>query len=148
MNDEVIELYRRLIAGWNAHDAAAMAEPLAADALVIGFDGSQMLGRQEFETELSRIFVDHRTASYVVKVRSVNPLGTDAALLHAVVGMVPPGGAEIMPDRNAVQTVIAARERGVWQIALFQTTPAQFHGRPELSEALTSELEAVRREGA
>jgi len=148
MDDDVTELYRRLIAGWNAHDAAAMAEPLAADALVIGYDGSQMLGRQEFETELSRIFADHRTATYVVKVRSVRRLGAGAALLHAVAGMVPPGGDAIMPDRNAVQTVIAAQDGGAWRIALFQTTPAQFHGRPDLSQALTSELEEARRQGA
>ncbi|MGZ4033139.1 MAG: SgcJ/EcaC family oxidoreductase, partial [Tumebacillaceae bacterium] len=27
-----------------------------------------------------------------------------------------------------------------WQIALFQNTPAQFHGRPELVEQMTAEL--------
>jgi hypothetical protein len=32
---------------------------------------------------------------------------------------------------------------GGWSVALFQTTPAQFHGLPELSEALTAELSAL-----
>jgi uncharacterized protein (TIGR02246 family) len=147
VNDDVSDLYRRLIDGWNANDAAAMAEPLAADALVIGFDGSPMVGRNEAESQLAQIFSDHRTATYVAKVRSVQRLGVDAALLHAVVGMVPPDGDQIMPERNAVQTVVAAREAGTWRVMLFQTTPAQFHGRPDLSRALTSELAELYRQG-
>jgi hypothetical protein len=54
--------------------------------------------------------------------------------------MVPPGGAEIMPDRNAIQTVVAHRDDDGLCVKLCQTTPAQFHGRPELSEGLAAEL--------
>jgi uncharacterized protein (TIGR02246 family) len=138
--DAVGSLYRQLIEGWNAGDAAAMAAPIAPDGLVIGFDGSQMAGRDAIEAELRRVFADHRTATYVTKVRSVAPLGPGAVLLHAVAGMVPPDGTEIMPDRNAIQTVVARRGFEGWEVALFQTTPAQFHGRPEETEALTAEL--------
>jgi uncharacterized protein (TIGR02246 family) len=143
IQETVVSLYRRLIDGWNAGDADAMAEPLAADALVIGFDGSQMHGRDEVAAELGRIFADHETADYVTRVRSVRPLGSDAALLHAVAGMPAPDGAGVMPDRNAIQTVVAHREDGEWSVALFQTTPARFDGRPELTEALTAELGAL-----
>jgi uncharacterized protein (TIGR02246 family) len=141
--DAVVDLYRRLVDGWNNADAEAMAGALAPDGVVVGFDGSQMLGRDEAARELGGIFADHETATYVVKVRSAKPLGADAALLHAVAGMVPPGGSEIMPDRNVIQTVVAKRDDDGWLVALFQTTPAQFHGRPELSEALTGELSAL-----
>jgi uncharacterized protein (TIGR02246 family) len=134
------ELHRRLIDGWNAHDADAMGAALSDDALVIGFDGSQMVGREQAVTELSGIFADHEVARYVTKVRSVTPLGADVAVLHAVAGMVPPGNSEIKPEQNAIQTVVAQRMAGEWGVALFQTTPAQFHGRPELSQALTAEL--------
>jgi uncharacterized protein (TIGR02246 family) len=54
--DALTRLYGELIEGWNAGDAEAMAAALAADGLVIGFDGSQMSGRQEVEAELGRIF--------------------------------------------------------------------------------------------
>jgi uncharacterized protein (TIGR02246 family) len=140
IEDEVIDLHRRLIDSWNANDARAMAETMTPDGLVIGFDGSQMLGRDEVVSQLSEVFADHRTATYVTKVRSVRPLGSDGALLHAVAGMVPPGGSEIIAARNAIQTVLAERRAGRWSVALFQTTPAQFHGRPEVAEALTNEL--------
>jgi uncharacterized protein (TIGR02246 family) len=144
--EPVRDLYRQLIDGWNAQDANAMAAALSPSALVVGFDGSQMFGREEVATELGRVFADHETATYVSKVRSVTQLGSDAALLHAVVGMVPADDSEIMPDLNAVQTVVAHRAGEQWSVALFQTTPAQFHGRPELSQALTQELSASRKE--
>jgi uncharacterized protein (TIGR02246 family) len=138
--DAVTRLYHRLVDGWNARDAEAMAAALAPDGLVVGFDGSQLVGGEEVATELGRVFDDHETAAYVTKVRSVKPLGPGAVLLHAVAGMVPPGASEIAPDRNAVQTVVAWRADDGWSVALFQTTPAQFHGRPELTEPLTAEL--------
>jgi uncharacterized protein (TIGR02246 family) len=133
-------LYRRLIDGWNTHDADAMGAALLGDSLVIGFDGSQMVGREQAVTELSAIFTDHEVARYITKIRSVTPLGADAAVLHAVAGVVPPGASEIKPEQNSIQTVVAHRAGGDWSVALFQTTPAQFHGRPELSRALTAEL--------
>ena len=143
IDEPVRDVYRRLIDGWNANDAGAMAAAVAADGLVIGFDGSQMSGRDEVRDELGRIFADHRTATYVTKVRSVRELGDEAGLLHAVVGMVPADGSKIMPQQNSIQTVVAARDGEGWTAALFQTTPAQFHGRPELTEALTAELTEV-----
>ena len=88
--DAARDLYGRIIAGWNAGDARAMAAPMAPDALMIGFDGSQLQGRDEIEAELGRIFA--------------------------------------RPDSNG------------WFVALFQTTPAQLHGRDDLREALTEEL--------
>jgi uncharacterized protein (TIGR02246 family) len=140
IDDDVTGLYQRLIAGWNKNDADAMAAAIAPDGLMIGFDGSQMEGPEAIASELGRIFADHETATYVTKVRTVKPLSADAAVLHAVAGMVPPGGLEIMPDRNAIQTVVAKRDDDAWSVVLFQNTPARFDGRQELAQALTTEL--------
>jgi uncharacterized protein (TIGR02246 family) len=93
IDEALTSLYRRLIDAWNSKDADAMAALLAPGGVVIGFDGSQMIGREQVAAELGRIFADHDTASYVTKVRSVTPLGKDAGLLYAVTGMVPPGDA-------------------------------------------------------
>ena len=67
MNAEyaVTDLHSRLIDGWNAADADAMASALADDALVVGFDDSQLVGRE------CRILADHETAAYVT-----NPAGS------------------------------------------------------------------------
>jgi uncharacterized protein (TIGR02246 family) len=140
IDDDVTRLYQRLVAGWNESDADAMAAAMAPDGLMIGFDGSQMDGPDAIASELGRIFADHETATYVTKVRGVKPLSADAAVLHAVAGMVPPGGSEIMPDRNAIQTVVARRDDDAWSVVVFQNTPARFDGRQELAQALTAEL--------
>jgi uncharacterized protein (TIGR02246 family) len=143
---DVTERYEQLIAGWNERDADRFAASFADDGTMIGFDGSEVTGRDTIREEIGRIFADHVTAPYVAKVRSVRTLGADVAVLRAVVGMAPGGDSELAPDKNAHQTVVASRDGGEWQIVLFQNTPAQFHGRPELVERLTAELREVARQ--
>ncbi len=133
-------LYGNLLGCWNKRDSSGFAALFVEDANVIGFDGSQMNGRVEIGGMLSQIFTDHQTASYVSKVREVRFLGPNVAILRAAVGMVPHGQTEINPALNAIQTLVAVKLDGQWRIALFQNTPAQFHGRPDLVQALTEEL--------
>jgi uncharacterized protein (TIGR02246 family) len=137
------DLYARLIDAWNGHDAAAFADGFASDGTMIGFDGSLASG-PEIREHLAAVFTDHPTAPYVVKVRGVRALGADAAILRAIAGMVPPGQDSLNPDVNAHHTLIAERGEGGWTIVLFQNTPAQYHGRPELVERHTAEIEALR----
>jgi len=134
------ELYRQIIDGWNAHDGDAFAAPFADDGQMIGFDGSHEAGRDTIAKSLNAIFADHKTAPYVVKVKEERTLGDDTGILLAAAGMIPPGKSEIEPSRNAWQTVVAERRDGDWKVVLFQTTPAQFHGRPDEVERFTAEL--------
>lgn len=140
---EVRILYQRILDGWNKQDAEAFAAPFVENGEVIGFDGSQMMGRAEIASTLGQIFADHHTASYVSKVKQVRLLGSEVAILHAIVGMVPPGQTKLNPAVNAHQTLVAARRDGTWYIELFQNTPAQFHGRPELVQQMTEELQQL-----
>ena len=134
-------LYDALLDAWNRQNADQFANLFEDDAVVIGFDGSVMIGRDAIRDELRRIFGDHPTARYVAKVREVRVLADSVVLLRAVAGMVPPDSSDINPKTNAHQTLVARGGAGQWRIALFQNTPAQFHGRPELAEALTNELQ-------
>jgi uncharacterized protein (TIGR02246 family) len=133
-------LYHRLLDRWNERDGRGMAGLFAEDGSVVGFDGSQLNGRAAIEAEMVRIFEHHQPAAFVGIVREVRRLTNDVELLRAVAGMVPPGHDDINPAVNAIQSLIAVRREGEWKLALFQNTPAQFHGRPELSEALTEDL--------
>jgi uncharacterized protein (TIGR02246 family) len=134
-------LYQQLLEAWNRHDANGFAALLSDSATVIGFDGSTMHGSQEVSAALGAIFAHHKTARYVWKVRSVRMSGSEVGVLEAVAGMVPPGQKSIKPDVNAIQCMIARHTNGQWQIELFQNTPAQFHGRPEVAQRLTEELQ-------
>jgi len=133
-------LYRQLLEAWNQRDAGRFAALFEEDANAVGFDGSMMNGRGEIEFELSRIFADHVTAAYLGIIRQVRFPATDTAVLRAVCGMVPPGKRDINPAVNAVQALVAVKRDGGWRIALYQNTPAQFHGRLELAQSLTEEL--------
>lgn len=136
----IAPLYHQLLDAWNRRDAGAFAALFDEEGTSIGFDGSTMSGRAEIAATLGQIFADHVTATYVAKIRAIHSLAPDVALLRAVVGMVPPGKADINPAVNALQTIVAVRRGDTWRIALLQNTPAQFHGRPEMAEALTHEL--------
>ena len=139
-------LYEGLLDNWNEMDAANYAKLFTDDANIIGFDGSQMNGRQEIYDQISGIFASHKVASYVHIIKEVRSLGATVVLLRAVAGMVPPGQSGIKPDVNAIQTLIAVKQQEQFRIAVFQNTPAAFHGRPELSNQLTEELQEVLRE--
>jgi uncharacterized protein (TIGR02246 family) len=137
-------LYHQLLASWNARQAADFAAPFADDAEVIGFDGSQMTGRAEIEVTLRQIFADHETGAYVGIVRSVRFLAPEVAMLRAVSGVIPAGRGDLNPALNALHSLIAVKSDGAWRIALYQNTPAQFHGRPDLAQRLTDELREAR----
>ena len=146
MDRERVEAcYRKLLYTWNVRDAAAFAALFTADGSAVGFDGSQMNGRREIATVLAGIFAGKPTATYVSKVREVREIAPGVALLRAVVGMLPPDDIELNPAVNAVQSVVFVEQDGEPQIALLQSTPAAFHGRPEVAAALTRELAEILR---
>lgn len=141
--EKVRGLYQELLEGWNQRDAEAMAAPFADDGETIGFDGSEVVGKEEISGHLRPIFEHHETPTYVSKVRNVRLMGPETALLRAIAGMVLPGKSDVESSHNAHQTVVAEKRDGQWQVVLFQNTPAQYHGRPERVEAMTKELQAL-----
>lgn len=141
-NSPVSALYRALLSAWNQREGGSFAGLFAENGSTVGFDGSMMNGQGEIERELNRVFRDHMTSAYVGIIREVRFISADCALLRAVAGMVPPGQQRTNPAVNSIQSLVAIRQGGEWRIALFQNTPAQFHGRPELAEQLTAELDA------
>jgi len=141
--NQSLRLYEQLLRAWNDQDADAFGAVFADDGSSVGFDGSTMNGRQEIVETIRAIFMNHRTATYVAKVREVREIGADVVLLRAVVGMTPPGAAELTPAVNSIQSVVMTGQGASLRVALLHNTPAAFHGRPELAEELTRELTDV-----
>jgi uncharacterized protein (TIGR02246 family) len=133
-------LYQRLLDGWNARDGAAYAAPFSEEATVVGFDGSEMVGRAAIGATLSAIFADHPTPEYIAIVRSVAFPVPDTAILRADSGLLPRGATDLNPALYARHALVAVRRDGAWAIAHFQNTPAALHGRADLADALTAEL--------
>jgi uncharacterized protein (TIGR02246 family) len=137
---EVREVYRKLLEAWDKRNARDYAMLFAPDAILVGFDGTQVFGQADIGAHISEVFSHHQTARYVSIIRGVRAVTGEVVALSAVAGMVPPNKTDINPEVNAVQTMVAARRGSAWQVALFQNTPAAFHGRPNDAKALTEEL--------
>lgn len=134
-------LYRFILACWNSKDGAGFAEQFAADGCVVGFDGSEITGREAIRSELTAVFAEHETGKYVGIVREVREIAADVVMLRAVSGVIPAGASQVDSALNAVQSLVARKVGGQWEVVLYQNTPAAWHGRPEAVEALTRELD-------
>ena len=144
--DAIRTLYRQVIRGWNEHSASGMSAPFAADGELIGFDGSHLIGRAAIFTHLHDVFSHHLTPPFVYKIKSACLLSEEVGMVRAMVGMIPPGKDELDPALHAHQTLVAKKQGEQWEAVLFQNTPAQFHGRPELVEQFTEELRPLVRQ--
>jgi uncharacterized protein (TIGR02246 family) len=142
---QIESAYQALLSAWNRRRADVFAALFTEDGVAVGFDGSQMNGRTDIATTLDAIFQSQPTGTYVSQVREVKEIARGVSLLRAVVGMVPPDDFEINPGVNAVQSVVFVRQGDEVKIALLHNTPAAFHGRRELADALTRELEEIAR---
>lgn len=146
-SDDIATLYFTLLQRWNAQDAAGMAALFAPMGHIVGFDGSDVDGPDAIEESMRDIFVHHQTPAYVGKVRSIRFVG-GLAIVRAVAGMVVAGQADLNPDLNTVQTLVASQDAGSWRIEIFHNTPAALHGRAEARDRLTAELRDAWRQSS
>jgi uncharacterized protein (TIGR02246 family) len=142
MDAEIRALYARILQAWNDRNAEAFAAQFAEFGTVVGFDGTEHSNPRALANNLATIFKDHPTAKYVAKIRGVDTIGPDTAILRAVSGLVPPNKTEVRAETNAIIRLVAVRREGEWKAALLTNTPAQFHGRPDAANALQAELQA------
>lgn len=134
-------LYIALLRAWNERDAETFAAQFLDDGSIIGYDGSIVDGRAEIARHIGDIFRHHETPVYVQRVKRVRFLTPDIAILRGHVGMPSVPTLVINPTLNSIQSLVAQRLADSWRVALFQNTPAQFHGRPDLVAAMTEELQ-------
>ena len=142
-NSPVLKLYESFLNAWNNQRARDMGDLLTDNGSMVGFDGSQLNGPAEVVDTIGFIFSQHPTARFVSVVREIRTISPDVVILRATVGMIPRGGKEINPSVNAIQSLVAQKVGEEWKIALFQNTPAAFHGRPADQDALSAELSEV-----
>ena len=141
---QIRALYARFLAGWNQRSGVTVSSVFADDGEIIDLDGTLRSGRLSIAADMRRLFAEHATPTFVGIVRSVRSLTERVAVLHAVAGMVPPGGEAVEPTLHTVHSLVAVEDGGRWKIAVLQSTPARYGGRAETLSALTAELEAAR----
>ena len=141
---EVRSLYQHLITSWNERDSIGFASGFANDGELVESDGVHVTGPNEIEAHLRRIFSERLTGRSVGKVRRVELLSPSVTLLTGISGTIPVGRLTFETELNVIQTLVAVnRDHRGWRIILFQNTPAPYHGRPDLAQEMTEELQDV-----
>ena len=109
--------------GGTAGSGATFAAPFAEDGDLVAFDGSHFKGRQaiiDFQQPLFDRWL--KGTRLVGEVQSVRFLSPDVAVMHAVGGTLMRGKRKPDPARDSIQTLVAVRRAGTWQLAAFQNT--------------------------
>ncbi len=123
-------LYKELMGAWNNGSGEAYASVFAEDGDLIGFDGVRFRGRREIAPFHQRLFETHLKGTRLVgRVTDVRFLSSNVALIHAFGGTVMPGKSTPTPERDSIQTLIAAKRGGEWRLAAFQNTRVRPMGR-------------------
>lgn len=126
----VRSLYQRLIDGWNVGNADAFAAPFAEDGDLVAFDGTHFKGRSEivpFHRSLFRTYL--KGTRLTGEVEDLRFLSNNVALMHATGSTIMRGRFRPSPERNSIQTLVAVRLNGSWQLAAFQNTRVRPMGR-------------------
>ena len=124
----ITELLNRMVAAWNAGDAAAFAEVFTEDADYITFFGAHLKGRKEIEAAHEPLFTHALKGSRIGQpsTGSADPtirfLSEDVALVVSRGGTVLAGQSTPTPDRDSIMTLTAVRGPKRWRLALFQNT--------------------------
>ena len=123
-------LYRRAMDGWNTGSGAAFAAAWAPDGHLIGFDGTHFTSRQEiarFHEPLLQTYL--KGTRLIGKVTDVRFPAPDVAVLHARGGTIMRDAGTPAPERDSIQTLVAVRRDGEWQLLAFQNTRVRPIGR-------------------
>jgi uncharacterized protein (TIGR02246 family) len=93
------------------------------DCDFIAFDGTPFHSRDEIVRVHDPLFKTHLKGTRLVgDVTDVRFIGSDVAVLHAYGGTVPRGRSAAVPERDSIQTLVAIRQEGHWQLIAFQNT--------------------------
>ena len=120
---EIRALYERAMDGWNEGSGAAFAAAWAEDGHLIGFDGTHLTGRAAIAQFHEPLFKTYLKGTRLVgTVTDVEFPASDVAVFHARGGTIMADESQPTPERDSIQTMVAVRRFGEWQLLTFQNT--------------------------
>jgi uncharacterized protein (TIGR02246 family) len=123
-------LYQRLMDGWNDGNADAFAAPFAEDGDLVAFDGTHFKGRSDIVAFHHRLFQTYLKGTRLTgEVTDLRFLNNNVAVMHAAGSTIMRGKSFPSPERDSIQTLVAVRLNGSWQLAAFQNTRIRPMGR-------------------
>jgi uncharacterized protein (TIGR02246 family) len=123
-------LYEKLMDGWNKGSAEAFAAPFEENADFVAFDGTHFKGRDEIVSSHQPLFDKWLKGTRLTgEVRAIRFLSPEIALIHATGGTIMRKKSEPAPERDSVQTLVAAKRDGEWRLVAFHNTRVRPMGR-------------------
>jgi uncharacterized protein (TIGR02246 family) len=108
---------------WNRGDVDRLAASWAQDGELVAGDGSYHNGRPQIAKYLTQLLTGSWKGSrFVSPVTSFQFRRPDIAFIHMDAGFLLPGETELAPERRASVSIVAVREGGAWQWALYHST--------------------------
>lgn len=113
------------VAGWNSHDASAIASQFAEDADHVASNGTRTVGRDKIEANYKRFLGSERYGKSAHETKDVHTreVGDGVLLVDVettVSGIVDDAG-KAMPDRDGVYTLLLVKKDSDWQIAALRS---------------------------
>ena len=118
-------IFANLNDAWTKGDAQLWGSQFAKDADFTAWMGVYVKGREVITSEHGRIFQTiYKGTKLRLNVRSIRFLRNDVAVVHAE-GSVVKKEEEFPSTPQVVPAAILTKEKGQWQIAVFQNTRVQ-----------------------
>jgi uncharacterized protein (TIGR02246 family) len=120
------KLVDRISDGWQKADSDAVAGVFAEDGVLVAGEGSRRNGRAEIAQFMNQAFSGMpKGMRLTTQFKSLQFLRPDVAMLHTEGGFLMPGETQLPQERLGIQSFVATKQGGAWQVALFQNTRIQ-----------------------
>lgn len=122
-DEQIHQLYGRLMRAWTDGDARAYAECFTSDADYVAFDGTHFTGKTAIVDHLDELFRGVLAGSALIgDVESVRLIRPDVSIVHATGSVLMPWRKSLPRRRRSRQTLVAGRTPDGWRFEAFQNS--------------------------
>jgi uncharacterized protein (TIGR02246 family) len=108
--------------GWNAGDSAKFASPFMADADYVIVNGQHIRTRAVIDFGHKQIFgTIYKGSKNKAEIKQIRFLRPDVAVIHVEWNLL--HGEKLENKNRAMNSIVALRNNGKWEIAAFHNTP-------------------------
>ena len=108
--------------GWNAGDSAKFASPFMADADYVIVNGQHIRTRAVIDFGHKQIFgAIYKGSKNKAEIKQIRFLRPDVAVIHVEWTLL--YGEKLENKNRAMNSIVALRNSGKWEIAAFHNTP-------------------------
>lgn len=118
----IASLTQRVIAAWAYHDADSFANVFTEDGTMI-LAGIYKKGRSAIREYMTAAFDGNYKGTQITgKPIDMRPLGSDAAILLSLGGVLEVGESEVSDSAAIRAAWVVVKQNGQWQLAAYQNT--------------------------